>query len=95
MKTTAELCEEARLNLAKKGLKPTPYRLAEETGVSHTLLCSYRSGETVWGNENALKFKDLLPYPPEIILLWAQMEREKSPIVLAVLEATEKRLIAA
>lgn len=84
MRTTAELCEIARLKLAEKGLTPTPYRLAIETGVSHSMLSHYRTGKHTWSDENALKFCDLLPYPPEIVLLWARMEREKNPMVMAV-----------
>lgn len=95
MRTCAELVEEARLNLEKFQKKPTFYRLAAETGCHSSLIKHWREGRVVWTDENALKFKELLPYPPEVLLLWAHMEREKSPEVLAVLSSLEKRVSTA
>lgn len=94
MKSTTELLEEAVQNLPGKGLKPTYYRLGIETGISDQLMYKYRHKEIALSDESALKISPFLNYPPEIILLWARMEREKNPDLLQVWQRMEARLSA-
>lgn len=94
MKSTAALLEEARISLSGKCKKPTYYRLARSIGISDQLMYKYRKCGIPWSDESALKTAAYLPYPPELVLLWARMEREKNPEILAILEKTEKRLLS-
>lgn len=95
MQTTAELIDRARKNLPKHGLAGSYYRLAKIAGVPDDRFAHYRKGRTVWPDEIALKIQPYLDYPPELILLWAHMERQKNPEVIKVLKRMEKLLSAA
>ncbi len=94
MKTTAQLLDEARSNLAKSGKTPSYYRLAREIGITDQRMNTHAKRGLVWSDELALKTSPFLNYPAEVLLLWARMEREKNPEVMAVLERMEQRLSA-
>lgn len=95
MKTTVQLLEEARQNLPKEGHPASFYRIAKVMGITDQSLYHLRKYARVMTDEQALKIMHLLPYPPEVVLLWLHMEREKNPDVLKVLERAELRLSAA